>query len=588
MPYKSLNEFISRLEKENELIRISEFVDPVLEITEVTDRISKSSGGGKALLFENTGTSFPVLINAFGSEKRIAMALGVKLLEDIPNKIDGLFKAVTTPKQSLWEKLRLLPLLKEASAWMPSFKARKGQCQEVVVKNPDLSLLPILKCWTYDGGRFVTLPMVHTIDLNNGSRNVGMYRMQIFSKNSTGMHWHRHKTGARHFEEYKKQGKRMPVVVTLGGDPSYTYAATAPLPDNLDEYLLAGFLRGKKVELVQCFTQPLAVPSDVDFVIEGYVDPSEPLVTEGPFGDHTGFYSLEDLYPAFHVTCITHRKDAVYPATIAGIPPQEDAYIAKATERIFLAPIRMVIAPEILDLNLPNEGVSHNIAILKIKKTYPGQAVKIASALWGAGQMMFCKAIVVVSNDVDIHSYDELIEVVDKNFNPTTDTYFSRGPLDVLDHAAHTAGFGGKLCIDATEKLPEEIVTDGLGIQHQQLYRLIHKSQFNGDVKAKITVLFDDVVDLSDIRTSVWILGNNIDISRDCEFKNGSLIIDATIKRKGVKGFNRPWPNAVCSSKETIESINEKWQRLGLGTLIVSPSLKYRQLQQDGEAAISQ
>ena len=570
------------------MVRISEFVDPVLEITEVVDRVSKSEGGGKALLFENTGTSFPILINAFGSDKRISMALGVNRLEDIPNKIDKLFQTVTTPKQSLWDKLQLLPLLKQASTWMPSVKAKRGKCQEVVIKNPDLSLLPILKCWPYDGGRFVTLPMVHTVDPTNGSRNMGMYRMQVFSKDSTGMHWHRHKTGARHFEEYKKRGERMPVVVTLGGDPAYTYAATAPLPDNLDEYLLAGFLRNKKVELVRCLTQSLAVPSDVDFVIEGYVDPAEPPVTEGPFGDHTGFYSLEDLYPTFHVTCITHRKDAIYLATVVGIPPQEDAYISKATERIFLAPIRMVIAPEVLDLNLPNEGVSHNIAIIKINKTYPGQAVKMASALWGAGQMMFCKVIVVVNEDINIHNYTELLETVNKSFNPNTDLYFSRGPLDVLDHAAHTAGFGGKLCIDATEKLAEE---EGAAISekhYQKLFQFIHKSEFDGNAAAKITVLFDDAVDLNDIQTAVWILGNNIDVSRDCEVKDGSLVIDATSKRRGYKGFNRPWPNVVCSSQETIKAVDEKWQRLGLGDFISSPSLKYQRLQQEGEASVTQ
>ncbi len=380
----------------------------------------------------------------------------------------------------------------------------------------------------------------------------------------------------------------MPVVVTLGGDPAYTYAATAPLPDNLDEYLLAGFLRNKKVALVQCITQPLAIPADVDFVIEGYVDTSEPLVVEGPFGDHTGFYSLQDLYPTFHVTCITHRKDAIYPATVVGIPPQEDAYIAKATERIFLAPIRMVVAPEILDLSLPNEGVSHNIAIIKIKKTYPGQAVKIASALWGAGQMMFCKVIVVVDEAVDIHSYTELLAAVNKSFDPNTDLYFSRGPLDVLDHAAHTAGFGGKLCIDATAKLPEERVAESSAKQHQELYQFLYKSQFNGNVSAKLTVLFDDAVDLNDTPTTVWLLGNNIDVSRDCELKDGSLVIDATSKRKGYKGFERPWPNVVCSSQETIKAADEKWQRLGIGDPIPSPSLKYLPLQQDGEAAIAQ
>ncbi len=586
MPYKNLNEYISRLESAGELIRIREFVDPVLEITEVADRVSKMEGGGKALLFENTGTDFPILINMMGSDKRMCMALGVEQLEDIPNEIDKLFKSVSTPKQSLWDKLQMLPLLNKAASWMPKERSKKGQCQDVVLRNPNLSLLPILKCWPHDGGRFVTLPMVHTVDPNNGCRNVGMYRMQVFSNTTTGMHWHKHKTGARHYEEYKKRGERMPVVVTLGGDPAYAYAATAPLPDNLDEYLLAGFLRKKKVELVRCITQPLAVPSDVDFVIEGYVDPTEPLAVEGAFGDHTGFYSLEDLYPVFHVTCITHRKNAVYPATIVGIPPQEDAYIAKATERIFLAPIRMTLAPEVVDMCLPIEGVAHNIAIIKMQKSYAGQAVKIASSLWGAGQMMLNKLIVVVSDDIDIHNYAQLAEVVNKRFNPASDLYFSKGPLDVLDHAAQIMGFGGKLCIDATEKLADELALNGTSNAYNQLHQFVHKSKFSGTPTAKIMVLFDDVVDLNDTATAVWLLGNNIDVSRDCTVKDGALIIDATTKHKGINGFARPWPNVVCSSPETIAVVDAKWSKLGLGELIQSPSVKYRKLEQEGGAMV--
>lgn len=588
MPYKNLSEFVSRLEAAGELVRVKEFVDPVLEIAEVTDRISKTAGGGKAILFENTSTSFPVLTNMMGSDKRIALALNVGTLEDIPNEIDRLFKSAMSPKQSLWDKLQMLPLLKQASSWMPTNKSGRGDCQQMIMEKPDLSLLPILKCFPYDGGRFVTLPMVHTQDPNTGARNVGMYRMQVFSDSTTGMHWHRHKTGARHFEAYKQRGERMPVVVTLGGDPAYTYASTAPLPDNLDEYLLAGFLRKRKVELVKCITQSISVPADVDFVIEGYVDPSESLVTEGPFGDHTGFYSLEDLYPVFHITCITHRKNAIYPATIVGIPPQEDAYIAKATERIFLVPIRMAIAPEVVDMNLPLEGVAHNIAIIKIKKSYPGQAIKIAHSLWGAGQMMFCKLIIIVSDDVDIHNYQSLVDAISRNFNPQSDSYFSRGPLDVLDHAAHVMGFGGKLCIDATVKLPEEQVEEGRSTNNYQLYKFIHKSAFSGKSEAKIVVLFDDFVDLTDTATCVWLLGNNIDVSRDASVENGGLLIDASTKRKGYKGFTRPFPNPVCASRATIEAVDAKWNRLGLGAFIPSPSRKYRQLEQGGGAAIEQ
>ena len=342
MPYSSLNDFILTLEKHGELLRVKQFVSPELEIAEITDRFSKHNG--PALLFENTGTGFPLLINAFGSEKRMCLALGIQNLDQVQTDIEDLFKKFVSPKNSMLDKLKMLPMLKELSSWMPKTVSRKGKCQQVVMETPDITKLPVLKCWPHDGGPFVTLPVVHTKDPNNATRNVGMYRMQVFGKDITGMHWHLHKNSARHYHEYKELGQRMPVSVTLGGDPVYTYAATAPLPDNFDEYILAGFLRKKKVTMVKCLTNDLLVPEDVDFVIEGYVDPLEDLISEGPFGDHTGFYSLEDMYPKFHITCITHREDAVYPATIVGIPPQEDAWIGKATERIFLGPIRLTLS----------------------------------------------------------------------------------------------------------------------------------------------------------------------------------------------------------------------------------------------------
>ncbi len=327
MAFSNLEQFIHLLESENELLRITEFVSPELEITEVTDRVSKV--GGKALLFENNGTEFPLLINAFGSEKRMCLALGVEKLDDIGHAIENLLKELSEPKNGFFQKLKLLPTLKQVASWMPKISYGKGECQHVVMEKPDLNLLPVIKCWPFDGGKFITLPVVNTADPVTNMRNVGMYRMQVFSDNLTGMHWHLHKNSARHYNEYKALGKKMPVTVTLGGDPAYTYAATAPMPDNFDEYLLAGFLRKKKVELVKCLTNDIYIPRDVDIVIEGYVDPSEELIFEGPFGDHTGFYSLADYYPKFHVTCITHRKNAVYPATIVGIPPQEDEWLGK-------------------------------------------------------------------------------------------------------------------------------------------------------------------------------------------------------------------------------------------------------------------
>ncbi|GET27802.1 UbiD family decarboxylase [Prolixibacter sp. SD074] len=306
MAFQGIHEYIDLLERKGELIRISGYVNPVLEIPEIVDRVSKSPEGGKALLFENTGTDFPVLINAFGSNNRMALALGADNLNAIGDEIESLFKKLVSPKAGLMEKLRMLPMLGQISSWMPKSVSGKGKCQEVVMKEPDMGKLPVLTCWPADGGPFVTLPCcVVTRDPETGVRNVGMYRMQVFGPNLTGMHWHKHKTGARHFNEYKKRGERMPISVVLGGDPAYTYAATAPLPDNIDEYLLAGFLRKKRVELVKCITNDLEIPSNADFVIEGYVDPEEDFIWEGPFGDHTGFYSLADWYPKFHVTCIT-------------------------------------------------------------------------------------------------------------------------------------------------------------------------------------------------------------------------------------------------------------------------------------------
>ena len=454
MAYKNLQQFIDLLDKEDELLRIKTYVDPKLEIAEITDRISKTPGGGKALLFENTGYDFPVLMNAYGSEKRMCLALGVQKLEDITSEIESLFKLLSAPKEGLLDKLKLIPKLGQFASWMPKVVAGAGACQEVVITdNPDLNHLPVITCWPKDGGPFITLPAIHTKDPVNGTRNVGMYRMQVFGPKLTGMHWHKHKVSARHFAEYKKMGKKMPVAVALGGDPVYAYSATAPLPDNVDEYMLAGFLRKKKVELVK---PEIEVPADADFIIEGYVDPADDLIWEGPFGDHTGYYSLPDFYPRFHVTAITHRKNAVYPATIVGVPPQEDAWLGKATERIFLAPIKMTMVPEIVDMEMPVEGVFHNLVITQIKKEYPGQGSKVMNAMWGAGQMMFNKILVLADGNLKLNEYGDLARYVFKNLNPAFDIYISQGPMDVLDHSCSKLGFGGKICLDGTQKTEEE------------------------------------------------------------------------------------------------------------------------------------
>jgi len=631
MAFKNLREFIQLLESKGELVRIKEYVNPHLEITEITDRVSKQQG--PALLSENTGYPFPLLINAMGTEKRMAMALSVEKLDDIGEEIEQLFKNLSTPRQGLMDKLKLLPQLGEIGSWMPVTKSGRGACQEVIMQTPDITQFPVLTCWPEDGGPFITLPIIHTRDPLTQTRNVGLYRMQVFGPKLTAMHWHRHKVSARHFNEYKKLGKLMPVVVALGGDPVYTYAATAPLPDGVDEYLLAGFLRKKKVELVQCITQDAQVPADADIVIEGYIDPQEDFILEGPFGDHTGYYSLADYYPKFHITAITHRKDAVYPATIVGIPPQEDAWIGKATERIFLAPVKMTLGPEILDMNMPVEGVFHNLLVVKIKKEYPGQALKVMNALWGAGQMMFTKMIVIVDETVNIHNMLELAQYVSQNTDPTQDLVFSQGPVDVLDHSCSRMAFGGKMGIDATKKLPEELPKNGnnahipsvtslnkeaiqelfgevkdindslLALGISAVFISVEKNKKNHieELNKKLfalqefsTVQFilylEHTVDIRDIADAIWRFSNNIDPKRDhypIRMANGKHMgLDGTRKTKEFDDFDRDWPNILASDEKTIQRIDEIWPKLGLGAPFTSPSIKYRkQLYKGGAVA---
>jgi 4-hydroxy-3-polyprenylbenzoate decarboxylase len=625
MSYSGLTEFIAELEKKNELIRIKQFIDPVLEITEITDRVTKS--GGKALLFENTGTGFPVLINAFGSDLRMSMALGRNGLDDAGREIESLFTNVSVNQESFFKKLSALPSLFNLAGILPSRKNRKGKCQQQIHRDPDLGILPVLKCWPHDGGRFITLPMVHTRHPETGSTNVGMYRMQILDKNTTAMHWQRHKTGANHFEAWKANGKIMPVSVALGGDPVYTYSSTAPLPENINEYILAGFLRKKKVKMVRCITNDLYVPEDADIIIEGYVDPAEEMVWEGPFGDHTGFYSLADWYPKFHVTCITHSEKAVYPATIVGVPPQEDSWIAKATERLFLSPVRLTMLPEVEDFHMPDAGIAHNLVIVKIKKSYPGQGMKVISSLSGAGQMMFTKYMVVVSGNVDIRNYKDLVCQIFLNTDFRRDLLFSHGPLDVLDHSSDAFSFGGKLGVDATVKFPEEstgrndAVNEGKTVDIEikddfftksivsdyntdlligatsvvivsvnrsadrdiieKLKNMFRKNDIDG--RCRLILVVDHTVDIKDLFMVAWQVLGNSDPERDHVFISpGSVLIDATIKAFRTGGFSRKWPNVVCSSAETISAIDMKWESLGLGSFINSPSTRYIRLCRSG------
>ncbi|MCF7952671.1 MAG: menaquinone biosynthesis decarboxylase [Spirochaetales bacterium] len=448
MAYKNLQTFIARLEEAGELKRIQAEVDPHLEITEITDRVSKMHG--PALLFENVKNSeFPVLMNAMGSEKRMAMALGCNSLDEKAEEIKELIQWAFGQARSL-DITTIMPKLTIARSFFPKH-VRRAPCQQVVDHTPDLTKLPVLTCWPQDGGPFVTLPLVFTKDPVTGTSNMGMYRMQIFDKNSTGMHWHIHKDASHFFQEYKKRGEKMPVAVALGCDPAVTYAATAPLPPGIFEVLFAGFLRGKPVEMVKCVTCDLEVPAQAEFVLEGYVDPQEALRREGPFGDHTGYYSLSDDYPVFHVTCISRRKEPVYPATIVGKPPMEDCYMAKATERLFL-PLLQLIVPDIKDMELPLEGVFHNCAIVSVEKRYPGQVHKVLHSLWGQGQMMYTKMIIVVDADVDVHNLSEVMWKVFNNIDGKRDVILSDGPLDALDHASPRKLFGTRLGIDATRK----------------------------------------------------------------------------------------------------------------------------------------
>lgn len=626
MAIKSLNAFIETLQQAGELIRIREYVSPHLEISEITDRINKQ--GGKALLFENNGTRFPLLINAFGSEKRMCMALGVKNLDDIALQIESLTKAILSPRESVLSKLALLPTLAEFAAYMPKKISGRGKCQEVVMDSPDLSKLPVITCWPYDGGPFITLPVVHTKHPLTGLRNMGMYRMQVLSPDTTGMHWHLHKNSAAHYREYKRIGLKMPVSVALGGDPVYTYTATAPLPENIDEYLLAGFLRKKKVELVKCLTNDIEVPADADFIIEGYVDPIEELILEGPFGDHTGFYSLADQYPCFHVTCITHREDAVYPTTIVGIPPQEDKWLGKATERIFLPLIQLSSLPELIDMVMPDEGVFHNIVLAKINSSYPGHAAKVMNSLWGAGQMMLNKVLIVLDSDIDLSDTKAVAEHVLKNVNPLEHLHFSRGPVDVLDHSSSRFALGSKLGIDATLENANvsrngEEVEIAFNANHVELQKLTcnfsltrnnlplliigmdkskaknaaemhkHLSDLGALLGLNWVIYIDkEAVDLplSDI---AWLVANNIDPVRDCTFaannSGGSILplaIDGTRKSAEANGFQREWPNVLVMDDATIAVVDLKWGKLGLGSLIPSPSLRYKALVQN-EGAVA-
>ena len=604
MPYHSLREFIDRLENENELVRIKDHVSPILEITEITDRVSKQPGGGKALLFENVeGSNIPVLINAFGSSKRINMALGVRDIEKIPNDIDKYLKI--KPPSSLLEKVKLLPMLLEAAAFPPKMvSSRQASCQEVVLTGDDVDLgkIPILQCWPNDAGRFITFPIVVNRTIDRKLRNVGLYRMQVYDKKTTGMHWHIHKDGAHFFHEFKKQGKIMECAVAIGADPAVCYSASAPLPFGIDEFLFAGFIRKSPVPLVKCKTVDLEIPATAEIVLEGFIDPSE-MRLEGPFGDHTGYYSQDGDYPVFNITAITHRKNPIYLTTIVGKPPQEDFYLGKATERIFL-PLMRTQLPEIVDMNMPAEGVFHNLVILSIDKRFPMQARRLMSALWGMGQMSFVKTIIVFDQDVDIQNTQKVIETLLNKIDFTHDLFFSEGILDVLNHASDKAIYGSKLGIDATTKiegedeskiksenntktaspLSENVLESFTELTsckileqndlHQVAFATLDKKTpqqgckviekfMNNKIFSAITVfvVLENHENVNDASTVLWKILNNIDPKRDMYFFGNRVGIDVTCKT-GEPNFKQYWPDEIEMSNNIKTIVDQKWTKM--------------------------
>ena len=605
MKYPSLIEFIDRLELEGELLRIKQPVSPILEIAEITDRVSKQPGGGKALLFENVeGSSMPVLINAFGSTKRMNLALGVHNIEDIAKRIESYIKI--PPPTTLLEKAKLLPMLLQAAQFPAKLvQTAHPPCQEVVHLNDDIDLgmIPILQCWPHDAGRFITFPIVINRSVDKKIRNVGLYRMQVYDKKTTGMHWHIHKDGAHFFHEYRKQNKVMEVAVALGADPASCYSASAPLPYGIDEFLLAGFIRKASVPLVKCKTVDLEVPANAEIVLEGYIDPSE-MRLEGPFGDHTGYYSQDGDYPVFHITAITHRKNPVYLTTIVGKPPQEDFYLGRATERIFLPLIKTQL-PEIVDMDMPVEGIFHNCVIVSLDKRYPMQSRRLMSALWGLGQMSFVKTIVTVDSKVNVHDYEEVAKLLLNKVDFETDLFFSEGVLDVLNHGSDQMLHGSKLGIDLTSKIegepgykkeaststdnsrcpsPEKIMTVFEEVQACKVLQLqarrsvllvalnktaphqgkqfiqsfLDHSAFSA---IEIVIALEGHVDIENISTVMWKFFNNLDPKRDFYFEAGRLGIDVTQKFP-EEGYQQNWPDEIEMTSEIKTQVDKRWSDL--------------------------
>ncbi|KAF5029554.1 3-octaprenyl-4-hydroxybenzoate carboxy-lyase [anaerobic digester metagenome] len=604
MAFNSLSEIINLLRKRGLLVEIHTEVNTILEASEVADRFASDEFLSKPLLFLQNGTAFPLLMNLFANKKITDELLNLSGADGYHSRMKELLSLIDSKPRLTGKSLQTLNGIRKTA---PRKLRRKGRCMKVVQSEPDLNLLPVIQCWPHDGGRFLTLPLVHTIDPDTGQQNTGMYRMQVFDGQTTGMHWHRHKGGAAHFEAWKKKGIRMPVTVTLGGDPVLTYAATAPLPEGISEYMLAGFMKNERVRLIKSHNSNIWIPECSDFVIEGYIDPSEPLRTEGPFGDHTGFYSLPDAYPVFHITRISHRKNAIYPATLVGVPPKEDQFLGHATSQIFFPLIQKIFAPEIIDMYLPAAGGFHNIALVKIRKKYPGQAVKVMHALWGAGQMMFTKCIMVFSEEVDIRDPQSVLGAIDSHFRPVKDLHLSAGPYDALDHAAQSFSHGGKAGFDCTLKAEEEnsettvesfestdsmrifgksvcvIFSDHAVAESGNLF--LNLSSGANSVRKGIFIITDTRMKDAPDDILLWYILAAIDPARDFTLirslpAEGILVINACVYGKLAVPGGR-WPAATVMCDEIVNLVNEKWESYGIGDFIESPATRLSALKTD-------
>lgn len=587
-----LRSFIADLEARGLVKRVKARASPRLEVSEVYDRVVKT--GGPALLFEAVeGSTMPVFINGFGTWERMVMALG-REPDQVGKDLMALIK--TRPPRSLRDALALARKARQVLAFPPKL-VRRGPVQDVVHTGADVDLarIPVLTCWPEDAGPFITLPLVFTRDPETGERNIGMYRMQVLDKTSTAMHWQTHKHGAEHYRKAKKLGVKLPVAVALGGDPAMTYGASAPLPPGLDEVMFAGYIRGKRQRLVKCKTQPLEVPADAEIVLEGYVDPSEPMVMEGPFGDHTGYYSLAGLYPRFHVTAVTHRKDAIYPTTVVGIPPQEDGPMGKATERLFLELMRFQV-PELVDMNMPVEGTFHNLMIASVQKRYPGHARKAMMSLWGAGLVALEKVLVIVDEDVDVHDPRAILAELAKLDTSRDVLLIDQLPTDTLDHAAPAQDLGSHVGLDLTRPLPDEppraapsttpppdlaalrAAAPEVVASHAPGGRLllvsIRKERSHqarsvmeriwgaGLATDHVLVIYEADVDVSDGSQATFHATANLDPARDIVRQGARLGVDATLKRRDEGA--REWPPIIAMDAATRALVNKRWAEYGL------------------------